>query len=106
MANIDISLAKHMLKLIDQPGGVRFNTNMISHDGMRDNISGSKKKQLKENEIMIIGTPGLPISIDDIITFLDKLEKHVSDSAFNSGRTYWFEGIYKEDGEYGISWGS
>lgn len=117
MARIDISLAKHMLGLVNRPGGVRFNTNMISHDGMRDNISGSKKKKLEENEIMIIGTPELPITIEDILTFLEKLEKHVSDSAFDSGRTYWFEGIYentdnksknknKKDSDYGIIWGS
>lgn len=106
MASIDISLAKYMLKLIDQPGGIKFNTNMISHDGMREDISGIKKRILKENEIMTIGIHDAPISIDDIIIFLDKLKKHVGDKAFDSGRTYWFEGIYEEDGEYGISWGS
>jgi len=106
MAHIDISLAKYMLKLIGQTGGIAFNTNMISHDGMRENISGTKKRRLKEKEIMIIGTPDVPINVNDILDFLNKLKKHVEDKAFDSGRTYWFEGIYKGEDGYSIMWGS
>lgn len=75
MASIDISLTKCMLKLIGQNGGIAFNTNMISHDGMKENISGTKKRQLKEKEIMTIGTPDVPIDVDDILDFLKKLKK-------------------------------
>jgi hypothetical protein len=106
MASIDISLAQFVLQVLDKPGGIKFNTNMVSHGGMRDDISVSKQQNLENKEIMTIGSPDKPLNIQDMMNFLNKLKKHVENKAFDSGRTYWFEGIDGADDEYEILWGS
>lgn len=109
MADFNIvNTANFVIDILDQDGGIKFNTAMVDHNyDLANDISKSEFKQLKNHQTIIIGVKGQPITKNDIKTFLTTLYNYMQQEVFQNGRSYCFEGIHKvKHNKYEIHWGS
>ncbi len=98
----DIVNCKDILKfaneIIGQDGGIKLDTGILHHFCYDEN----------EQDIKVIGTMGVPIIMQDIIDTFEKIENDSKFSeAFNSERSFFFDGITKNGKRYySILWSS
>lgn len=110
MADFNIvDTAKFVIDILDRKGGIKFNTNMVNHNhhNIKESMTKSQFKELKRNQIIIIGTKDQPITKRQIRKFLHTLYNYMQQEAFQNGRSYCFGGIDKiKSKQYSIIWGS
>ena len=114
MADFNIAnekgLANFVIDIIGRDGGIKFNTEMVSHNGhLYNEIPKTDMKELKNGETIYIGIKGQPITKEHIKTFLMTLDQYLQLKVFQNGRSYCFQGIYSRSSKnrkYYISWGT
>ena len=108
MADFNITDTAHfVIDILDQDGGIKFNTAMVDHNGYIDDISKSELRQVEDAQTNNKRRKGLPITKQDIKNFLITLKDYMELDVFKNGRSYCFKGIYKvKNNKYRINWGS
>jgi hypothetical protein len=92
-----ITMARWILTMIGQQGGIKINT------GIYDRYDLGDDKILKQKQIITLGTKGELITVEDCLSFLKKLEKYGDNKVFID-RSYYFYGIYKREKGYEFAW--
>ncbi len=98
----EIATCKEILKfaseIIGKDGGIKLDTKILYHNGV----------DMDKHDVVVIGTSGVPIVMQDIINTFTKIENDPKfEEALDSGRSYFFEGYSKDGaGKYSLFWGS
>lgn len=98
-----IDMARWALKMIGKQGGVKVNSGIYDHN--KDDLDDD---DLRRKQIITLGTKDKPITVEDCLSFLKKLEKYGNNEVFDTGRSYCFEGIdiNMRTKNYELYWGT
>ena len=102
---MNLNEVNHFIEFVDniigKPGPISFDTEILSHNDDEDYGSDINI------ETMTIGKKGKKITFKDISKVFAKIKKNkLFNEAFDSGRSYFFEGVKEDDGWWVIQWGS